>query len=192
MKFRINSLIPSIVRRRRTRQREEQARQRRWSYDLVLLRVQLLIAMAAVDGRIVREEVQAIDRAIEGAPLPADQRTRLQGIALQLVRTPPRIETLLEPLEAFRADPALARALVTDLARVAAVDLFADPREQALLERICEVVGVDPVAIPAPRTLQVNERPIRRAPKGFDSAAEDRIRDVVRRALEASYEADAG
>lgn len=191
MKFKIQSIIPSFVERRRARQYGVTARTS-WSFDLVQLRVQLLYAMAAADGRLVREEIEAIDRAIEQAPVPAASRERLRHIARRLEATPPELEPLLEPLSAFREDPALARALVTDLARVAAVDLHADPREQELLERVCAVVGVDPVRIPAPRPAAAPERRVRRAPTAVDRASQERIRDAVRRALETSYERDAG
>ncbi|MCW2974419.1 MAG: Tellurite resistance protein TerB [Thermoleophilia bacterium] len=190
MKFKIQSIIPSFVERRRRRQYGVTPRTT-WSFDLVQLRVQLLFAMAAADGRLVPEEIEAIDRAIEQAPVPAASRERLREIARRLALAPPELEPLLEPLTAFWEDPPLARALVTDLARVAAVDQLADPREQELLERVCAVVGVDPVRIPAPRPAAEPVRRVRRAPSSVDRASQERIRDAVRRALESSYEQDA-
>jgi uncharacterized tellurite resistance protein B-like protein len=193
MDFRIMSLVPSAVQRRRGRQREAASR-KTWSYDIVLLRVQLLFAMAAVDGRTVPEELQAIDNAIERAPLPAEQRERLRDAALRLAQAPPRLDPLLESLAGFREDPTFARALVTDLVRVAAIDLHADPREQELLERVCEAVGVDPVIIRVARPVVEApvERAVRRAPTGSDAVTQERLRESVRKALESSYDQGTG
>ncbi|MCW2926797.1 MAG: Tellurite resistance protein TerB [Thermoleophilia bacterium] len=191
MRISVRTIFPSFMHRRRSRQRVDEVQEQRWTYDLVALHVQLLMAMASVDGRVVRSELEAVDRVVERAPLPADQRRALQDLVLRLVSRTPPLEDLLEPLTVFRDEPTLARALVTDLVRVAAVDLVADPREQALLQRVCDFLGVDPITIPAQRPETV-ERPVNRAPSGIDRVSAERMRDAVRRSLEASYARDSG
>ncbi|MBC7461585.1 MAG: TerB family tellurite resistance protein [Thermoleophilia bacterium] len=189
MKFRLQNVMPSIVLRRRERQSQTVESCSAWSLELVQLRVRLLVAMAANDGHVVPVEREAIEEVIDRSPLPIDDRAYLRDEVARLIVAPPRLDPLLDALAHFRAEPALARALVTDLVRVAAVDLLEHPRERELLDRVCAAVGLDPVAIPVPGRLATpppTRRPERRA-ASTGSVAPDRLREIVRQALESSY-----
>ncbi|MCW2923844.1 MAG: Tellurite resistance protein TerB [Thermoleophilia bacterium] len=180
----------SFLARRRARQRSGGSR-RTYTYELAALHLQLLAAMAGIDDEVRSIEVEEVLAFIDRTNLAPEDIERLEGLARISVQTPPDLEFLGGQLAKLAGKPALATLLVTDLARVAAADSRADPREVALLEFVCAALDLEPVPIPieapAPAaTAPRHEAPTPRPPR---LVAQHRVRTAVRVALEASYEA---
>lgn len=183
---------PSFFERRRARRADARPRENSYTYELAVLHLQLLVAMSAADGEVDSAEVETALGFLDRTSLQRDDAARLQAVALSLIHTPPQLDALLGSLAQFASRPSLARSLVTDLARVASTDSHAHPREVALLDAVCDAVGVDRIALRVrPPEIGTCAAPGPRRPlPNVDRVAQQRLRDGVRRALEASYADD--
>jgi hypothetical protein len=169
-------ITSSIVSRRRDRQRSNRASTpRAFTYDLASLHLQALMCIAGVDACVTRAEFDEAVAFLDRASLPPADVERLRRLAPVFADSPPPMEALLEPLTAFAAHPARARALATDLARIVAVERRAHPRELLLMDEFCAALGVASSHAPAPAPRAV-----------IDLASQYRLRASVARALETS------
>ncbi|MCW2921141.1 MAG: Tellurite resistance protein TerB [Thermoleophilia bacterium] len=181
----------SFIDRRRARQGGSAAK-RAYTFELAALHLELLVAMAAVDEQVHSIEVEEVLDFLDRARLGEEDEARLEQLARAAIAAPPHLDKLIARIGAFVAKPGLATLLVADLARVAAADARADPREVALMEQVCAALNVDAVAIRVPdpdsepdagRDRVIGER---RAPVQ-GAIAQHRVRTQVRRALEQTY-----
>jgi tellurite resistance protein len=188
-----------FLQRRRARQRDGgSARERAYTFDLAALHLRLLVAMAAVDEEVRHVEVEEVLGFIDRPSLGRDELARLEELARVSLAAPPQVESLLGELTRFARRPSIARAVVDDLARVAAADLREDPRETRMLESVCDALQLERVEIQLPEAPAPNAAPTTgatgpRTPAagGPRLVARHRARTAVRRALEASYREDA-
>jgi len=185
---------PGLLHRRRDRQKATGSTSRAYTFELASLHLQLLIAMAAVDEQLRSVEVDEVDRFLEFLALPAKDIERLNVIVQRGLAAPPSLETLLGGLANIAKKPALANALVADLARVAGADDRADEREIVMLGHVCTALNVETVEIRVPEdttpigpAVKRHERPANPQPRLL---AQHRIRTAVRSALEESYRND--
>lgn len=191
----------SLFERRRAR-RERGDANRPYTFELAALHLELLIAMAAVDGDICAIEVDNVLGFIDRTSLVEDDRRRLEELASVGIQRPPRLDVLGRQLSSFAGRPALARRMAEDLAKVAAADKRADPREETLLRFVCDSLNVPHVPI---RIIgEATDVGATRVPNHASStrsaavaraeaiAASRRVRSAVRSALEASYESRTG
>lgn len=185
--FRRPASYPSFLERRRARR--SGGASRTYTYELAALHIELLVAMAAVDEQVRHIEIETALAFIDRASLPRDELALLEQRAKEAVASPPRLDRLLSGLEAFAGKRAQATMLVTDLARVAAADARADPREVKLLGAICDALGVEHVTIditPEPSAIGSNQHRDR-TPRPPRLVANQRVRNEVRAGLERRY-----
>ncbi len=188
----------SFFERRRARVRRGDG-ERSYTFELAALHLELLVAMAAVDGDVHGMEVRSVLGFIDRASLAPEDLDRLEQLAQAALDRPPELSVLATQLSRFAGRPALARRIADDLALVAAADSRADPREETLLRFVCEALGVAVVQIRVPDgaddDLRVSRLPQHAAPNRRQAlaraeavASSMRVRSAVRSALEASYE----
>lgn len=187
---------PSFLDRRRARQGRGAA-SGSYTFELAALHLRLLVAMAAVDEEVRHVEVEEITAFIDRTTLPHADVERLETVTREALADPPRLESLLEGLEMLVRRPALAKVLVTDLARVAAADARADPREVVLLRYVCDALRVEHVSIDIPEPELPRHFARGTAPTPLSQRQprlinQHRVRTAVRTALDASYRDQGG
>ena len=176
-----------FLQRRRARQREDMSG-RTYTFELAALHLQLLVAMAAVDDQLRSIEVEEVGAFVDRASLPPADRARLELLVRTSIDAPPQLELLLEGLSSLARRPALAQLLVSDLARVAASDDHAHPRESDLLDLVCETLQLEPVTIKVEPSVPLTAAPERpTGPRPARLVDQHRVRSAVRRSLETSY-----
>ncbi|MCW2926057.1 MAG: Tellurite resistance protein TerB [Thermoleophilia bacterium] len=125
-------------------------------YHLAALRLQLLVAMAASDGRVQMAELDAAARAIDAARVDEPMRERLDQLLRTLVNAPPRIEQIVGRIAACRPSKPIALALITEMTALARLDGHVDAAEERLLRLVCGALGLPPRTLrrrrPAPLT----------------------------------------
>jgi hypothetical protein len=95
--------------------------------------IELLVALAWADGKLVPEERRMIERQVQLAELPRATKERLLGL---LDHPPDADELVLEPLE-----PSARRFVLEQAILLSLVDDELDPREQWLLRSLSERLG---------------------------------------------------
>jgi hypothetical protein len=179
--------MSGLLGRRRSRQHAAGRRPGAYSYDLASLHIELLVAMAAVDGEIRSAEVDEVLGFIDRTSLDHDDIERLERHVRVVIAKPPELRDLNLHLSRFAGKSSLTRRIVNDLANVAAADAKADPRETRLLEFVCDALGVDRIRIHAPLGYGSDERPEpARAVRSSRVASQLRAHMAVQRTLRAS------
>lgn len=117
------------------------------AYNAAALRLQLLVAMAAVDDKVQMSEMQLLADAVPGPPLPEDLRSRLHSLLRILIDSPPAIEDVVGKIAAHGPKRAVAEQLARELVKVAGVDGHVDDREEELLRMVCAAMGIKPLTM---------------------------------------------
>lgn len=117
------------------------------AYHAAALRLQLLVAMAAVDDKVQVSEMQLLADAVPGPPLADEPRSRLQDLLRMLVDAPPTIEDVITRIAAHAPKRAVAEQLARELVKVAGVDGHVDDREEELLRMVCGAMGIKPLTM---------------------------------------------
>ncbi len=116
-------------------------------YNAAALRLQLLVAMAAADGKVQLGEMDLLVDAIPGPPVDDDLRVRLRSLLKMLLEAPPTLEEVVTKIAAHCPKRAVAEQLVRELVRVAGNDGSIDEREEDLLRMVCAAMGLKPVTM---------------------------------------------
>ncbi|MCW2924124.1 MAG: Tellurite resistance protein TerB [Thermoleophilia bacterium] len=113
------------------------------------VQLRVLVAMAAVDGRIEEVETDQIADFIDRAARSDREHRRLYALLDELLAAPPGIEALLVDLERHADARRVGARLAHELAHVAWSDHTVDHREEFLLDLVCGVFGLPPVELHA-------------------------------------------
>jgi hypothetical protein len=116
----------------------------RHDYHLTALRLQLLVAMAASDGKVLPVEVDKIARVIDEARVGAESTERLEQLLRMLLASPPTIEQVVERIAEQSPRRAVAEAFVRELVYVGRLDDVIDDREEEMLRLVCGAFKLQP------------------------------------------------
>lgn len=116
-------------------------------FYVAVLRLQLLVAMAAVDDRVLLGEIEFLHAAIDGRGVDAEHQRRLDQLLRMLVEAPPSVEDVIRRIAGRRPKRAVAEALVKELVHLAHDDGVVDETEEELLRLVCGALGVRPISM---------------------------------------------
>lgn len=116
-------------------------------YQVAALRMQLLVAMAASDGRVLPVEVDRIARTIDDARLDPESTERLEQLLKILLDAPPTLDQVVERIVEQAPKRAVAERLVGELVYVARIDDRLEDEEEELLRLVCGALGIEPGTI---------------------------------------------
>jgi hypothetical protein len=114
--------------------------------------MQLLVAMAASDGKVLPVEVDKVARVIDDTRLDAESTQRLEQLLRMLLASPPTIEEVVERIAEQTPKRAVAEAFVRELIYIGRLDDVIDDREEELLRLVCGAFELHP------STLHRNQR----------------------------------
>lgn len=117
------------------------------AYNAAALRLQLLVAMAAVDDRVQVSEMTLLADAVPGPPLPDELHQRLHSLLRMLIAAPPTLESVIGKIAEQKPRRAVAEQLAKELVRVAGIDGTIDDREEELLRMVCGAMGIRPLTM---------------------------------------------
>ena len=118
-------------------------------FELALLRLHLVVAIGAADGRLDGDERRAITGLVDSWELtPADLES-LRRRLRRLLREPPALESLLRRI-VLRASGDLGEVIVGDLYDIAHADGEVDPREENMLRMVCGALRIEPRSLHDP------------------------------------------
>lgn len=160
---------------------------RGYRYELAVLHLELLVAMAAADGQLRSAEVDAVLGFIDRSALGPADAERLQRHARQVLQDPPDLDLLLSRLAPLARDRVLAAKLVRDLAQVATADAHTDPRECRALDAACDALGVTRQRLESAQEQETRAAVRAARDRAATLVSQRRTRAAVRDALEASY-----
>lgn len=112
---------------------------------LAAVRLQLLVAMATVDGRMPICELDMLHNSVEALAIDRQHRVELEELLFDLLDDPPSIGRAAR----LAAEEAVARehasTIVKDLLRMALSDGMVQEAERALLTRVQQAFSAAPV-----------------------------------------------
>ena len=117
------------------------------AYNAAALRLQLLVAMAAIDERVQMSEVDVLADAVPGPPMSEEDQARLRGLLRLLLDAPPRIEDVVQRIARLAPKRAVAEQLAKELVHVAGADGTIDDREEELLRMVCAAMKIKPLTM---------------------------------------------
>jgi uncharacterized membrane protein YebE (DUF533 family) len=129
-------------------------------YQVAALRLQLLVAMAASDGKVQTVEVDRVAQTIDHAQLDEEHTKRLEQLLRMLLDAPPSLEQLVERITERNPKRHVAETLVRELVHVAKADDYLDDSEEALLRLVCGALRLEPSTLSGGRgpSLSARER----------------------------------
>jgi hypothetical protein len=127
------------------------------AYNAAALRLQLLVAMAAVDERVQMSEIDVLVESIPAGPLSELDQQRLRGLLRMLMEAPPRLEDIIEHIVVHSPRRAVSEQLAKELVYLASVDGHVDDREEELLRLVCGALRIRPLTM---RRHLSRERPL--------------------------------
>ena len=127
------------------------------AYNAAALRLQLLVAMAAADGRVQLGEMDLLADAVPGPPLDDESRRRLHQLLKMLIEAPPSLEDVVHKIREHAPRRAVAQQLVRELVKIAGSDGSIDDHEEELLRMVCGAMGIPPITM---RRHATRERPL--------------------------------
>ncbi len=116
-------------------------------YYVAVLRLQLLVAMAAIDDRVCMGEVDFLHEAIDGRGVDREHQQRLDQLLRLLLDAPPSIEEVVKRIAGRRPRRVVAEALVQELVHLAHDDGQVHVLEEELLRLVCGALGVTPISM---------------------------------------------
>lgn len=119
----------------------------RHAYNVAALRIQLLVAMAAVDDRMQMSEVELLADSVPGPPMTPEDQARLQRLLRVLLDAPPRLEDVIGRIAEHAPRRAVADQLARELVHLAGIDGTIDDREEELLRMICGAMKIEPLTM---------------------------------------------
>jgi uncharacterized membrane protein YebE (DUF533 family) len=130
------------------------------AYQVAALRLQLLVAMAASDGKVQTIEVDRVAQTIDDAALDEENTHRLEQLLRMLLNAPPSLEQLVERITEQAPKRQVAETLVRELVHVAKADDHLDDSEEALLRLVCGALRLEPSTLSGGRgpSLDARER----------------------------------
>lgn len=181
--------VSQLLGRRRGRQDSGTggAGRRGYRYELAVLHLELLVAMAVADDQLRPAEVDAVLGFIDRAALASADSARLERHARHVLQHPPRLEVLLARLEPVAQDRTLAARLVRDLAQVATADAHTDLRECRALDAACDALGIARMHLQSTQEQQTRASIRAARDRAALLGTQRRARAAVRDALDASY-----
>lgn len=114
---------------------------------MAALRLQLLVAMAASDGKVQPVEVDKVARVIDESRLDAESTARLEQLLKIMLDSPPSIEQVIERISEQAPRRRIAEALVRELVYVGRLDDVIDDREEELLRLVCGAFRLEPTTM---------------------------------------------
>lgn len=103
---------------------------------LATLRLQLLVAMATIDGRVPICELDLLHTAVESLGTDPHHRAQLEAQLFELLDEPPTRDDAARLVEDDAIARAHAKTLTNDLLRMALSDGSVQPAERDLLEHV--------------------------------------------------------
>jgi tellurite resistance protein len=116
-------------------------------YHLAALRLQLLVAMAASDGRVLPIEVDKVAGVVDESKLDAESVERLEQLLRMLLDSPPTIEQVIGRIKEQVPQRKVAEELVRELVYVGRLDDVIDDREEDMLRLVCGAFGLQPTTL---------------------------------------------
>jgi uncharacterized membrane protein YebE (DUF533 family) len=116
----------------------------RHDYHLTALRLQLLVAMAASDGKVLPVEIDKIARVIDESRVDAESTERLEQLLRMLLNSPPTIEEVVERIADQSPKRKVAEAFVRELIYLGRLDDVIDEREEEMLRLVCGAFQLQP------------------------------------------------
>ena len=116
-------------------------------FYVAVLRLQLLVAMAAADDRLMMGEVEFLHEAIDGRGVDLEHQQRLDQLLRMLIDAPPSLEDVVKRIAGRRPRRHVAEALVKELVHLAHADGSIHHFEEELLRLVCGALGVRPITM---------------------------------------------
>lgn len=116
-------------------------------YYVAVLRLQLLVAMAAADDSVRMGEVEFLHEAIDGRGVDAEHQQRLDQLLRLMLEAPPSVEEVIKRIAGRRPRRLVAEALVKELVHLAHDDGEVHVLEEELLRLVCGALGVKPISM---------------------------------------------
>lgn len=116
-------------------------------YYVAVLRLQLLVAMAAVDESVRMGEVEFLHAAIDGRGVDHEHQQRLDQLLRLMLEAPPSIEEVVMRIAGRRPRRLVAEALVKELVHLAHDDGEVHVLEEEMLRLVCGALDVAPISM---------------------------------------------
>jgi tellurite resistance protein len=116
-------------------------------YYVAVLRLQLLVAMAAVDDSVRLGEVEFLHEAIDGRGVDREHQQRLDQLLRLMLEAPPSIEDVVKRIGGRRPSRVVAETLVRELVHLAHDDGEVHVLEEEMLRLVCGALGVKPISM---------------------------------------------
>ncbi len=116
-------------------------------YYVAVLRLQLLVAMAAVDDSVRMGEVEFLHEAIDGRGIDREHQQRLDQLLRLMLEAPPSIEDVVRRIAGRRPRRVVAEALVKELVHLAHDDGEVHVLEEEMLRLVCGALDVQPISM---------------------------------------------
>lgn len=110
------------------------------------LQLELLMAMATIDGRIDGSEYEQMENFIERASASDREHRELHRLLEELHDRPPDLEHVLAEVERHAGKDGVARRMVQELSVLAEADHVLDHRETYLLDLVHDAFDLPPQA----------------------------------------------
>lgn len=114
---------------------------------MAALRLQLLVAMAASDGRVQPVEIDPIAATLDEPGLDVEEAERLAQLLRMLLEAPPLLADVIDRIAVYTPGRAVAEAFVRELVQLAQADDRLDKREEELLRIVCGALGLEPSSV---------------------------------------------
>ena len=116
-------------------------------YYIAVLRLQLLVAMAAIDDRVRMGEVEFLHEAIDGRGFDKEHQQRLDQLLRLMLEAPPSVEDVVRRIAGRRPRRVVAETLVRELVHLAHDDGEVHVLEEEMLRLVCGALGVKPISM---------------------------------------------